>query len=463
MYEVEVISASTSSYIKDEIYDIKIVNLGENTTTFNSGGCLENKDDYYLDAVKKKLTFGRLSNYLYDDYKQQINFLFSVFVSKMLPENYSLPIKVSLTGQEFYYYDEFYFINKNNIYYAICLLNQTIEPSLNQIIPVIFNCTISGVYNMNKKYYLHFVSSYYINGDPKLVSLGTKYQYGSVLELPQANEMLPILSFTSINTEQCKEKGIILFKGKFQKYFEAELFYLYLLSGQNIFCLDLKPISDEEFEIYCILTDDIITNSRIAFQQTVITFTKEERFIIMPFYTEKKDFICIRGYQNNDIYKFEIDLSFRQVSKFQIYSHDSILFKFYGILNQDLYFEEIVSMLGNLIKNNESIETIARCVKGKIFIKEEGKAMQVEYDCYISYLDNVEDYSGYQIILSNLDSGFPTDPDLLNPSKVDKIISDGLIEDYSLKTNTSEKIPFFYPTFINTTNSELTGKFINQR
>ena len=54
---------------------------------------------------------------------------------------------------------------------------------------------------------------------------------------------------------------------------------------------------------------------------------------------------------------------------------------------------------------------------------------------------------------------FTTNLDLLNPAKVDKLINAGKIKDYSLEENKNENIPTFYPTFIDTTNSETTGIF----
>ena len=259
-------------------------------------------------------------------------------------------------------------------------------------------------------------------------------------------------------------EGIIKFKGKFNQTFKdnsTHKFYFYLLDGNNLTCVYGDPDINEEFDVVCTLGYELI-NSKIVIDYSIAYANNiSEQYLIMPFYDEENILNCVRGIADIPLYKFSSDISFRQVSKFQVDNlSNSIKFNFYAIVNHTLIINEEISMKVNLTKGTDSINSTALCTTKEEFQSSKGEEIQAEFICIIEGLENVQDYSGLEIISSNYIYGIPTVPDLLNPAKVDKLISAGLIKDYSLPENQIEKIPLFIPTSLNTKDIEVTGKFI---
>ena len=122
-----------------------------------------------------------------------------------------------------------------------------------------------------------------------------------------------------------------------------------------------------EYEIECFLNSPLI-QTRIAIERSVIYDRDSLKVLIMPFYTEKKDFICLSSVTYED--KFFYDISFRQVSKFHIDNiFNEIYFNIYTVTtfdNSDAFFPVSVEIIINLIKKAESIESLVRCGKKNI-------------------------------------------------------------------------------------------------
>ena len=87
-------------------------------------------------------------------------------------------------------------------------------------------------------------------------------------------------------------------------------------------------------------------------------------------------------------------------------------------------------MIVNLIKEDEMIEEEAICnVIEDVNIKDE-EQVQVKFECKINNINNGKEYIGLELISSKDITGIPSDSNLLNPAKVDKLIEKGKIQNF---------------------------------
>ena len=97
--------------------------------------------------------------------------------------------------------------------------------------------------------------------------------------------------------------------------------------------------------------------------------------------------------------------------------------------------------------------------KAKKDVKPDGKQKKVEFECTVKDLDPKQVFIGLEILASEAITGIPADKKLRNPHKVDILIKEGKIKNYTAIDTEEVDIPLFNATSIDTKNSALTGIF----
>ena len=163
------------------------------------------------------------------------------------------------------------------------------------------------------------------------------------------------------------------------------------MGGSLINCNYEKSEKDVEVGIKCALGFEI-NETRIVLDQKLILGEKVEKFLIMPIYTENNNFTCPIGNLTNkdeDLDdKFLVDISFRQVSKFQINKDSNIImFNFYAVVTQPLQKSMSINMTVKLIKGSELVESSAICISKENVEPVVGEQLQADFECTIGSLD----------------------------------------------------------------------------
>ena len=150
-----------------------------------------------------------------------------------------------------------------------------------------------------------------------------------------------------------------------------------------------------------------------------------------------------------------INLLFGQMSTF-IPEEKTIKFIFVGFTTEPLKKADTVEMMANLIKGKELVEYNAVCSPKEDIEAKKEELVKVEFECLIDNIENGKEFTGLKFISSGNITGIPANEDLLNPAKVDKLITSGKMENY-----TAEEliIPKFKAKSIDTSNSESNGIF----
>ena len=150
-----------------------------------------------------------------------------------------------------------------------------------------------------------------------------------------------------------------------------------------------------------------------------------------------------------------INLLFGQISTF-IPEEKTIKFIFVGFTTEPLKKADTVEMMANLIKGKELVEYNVICYpREDVEVKKE-EIVQVEFECLVDNIENGKEFTGLKFISSGNITGIPTNEDLLNPAKVDKLITSGKMKNYTAEELV---IPEFKAKSVDTSNSENTGMF----
>ena len=298
--EVEILEVSD---FKGEAIDLQ--NVGNSSITFNLVDCQVNLDEYNLSIVKRKISFRQVSHYQTLKDENKINFVFSVFISQTLPDNYAIPVRVSLVSDDISENIDIggmdigeglggdqisgeaqIDINGGIITDAICILNKAIKPSENQVLSANLECSAFNQLELNDKTSLYVISSDIINGFTVDISFLSPSETdeliseGLIKDVSNESELPPIFTHTTIISEQCNELRIFYFKGKFDKNIEERgEFRSVLLSGSPISCYYDKVEKDVEVEIKCLLDLGLISN-RIIIDSNLILGVNTEKFLL---------------------------------------------------------------------------------------------------------------------------------------------------------------------------------------
>ena len=131
---------------------------------------------------------------------------------------------------------------------------------------------------------------------------------------------------------------------------------------------------------------------------------------------------------------------------------------FFGLTTEPLKEDDKISMFVNLIKGNKLIKKKAKCYARKSIEPKNKAQFQIGFKCQVENIERGNEYTGLEIIPSENIAGIPTDPILLNPAEIDKLIEAEDIKNYT--SDELEDIPIFNSTSIDTTDSEEKGIFI---
>ena len=70
---------------------------------------------------------------------------------------------------------------------------------------------------------------------------------------------------------------------------------------------------------------------------------------------------------------------------------------------------------------------------------------KVDFDCRVENVADASGYKGLEFVSSEAINGVPSNPDLLNPTKVDELIEEGKVRNYTSEIFREEEM-----TMINT-------------
>ena len=195
-----------------------------------------------------------------------------------------------------------------------------------------FHCSID---NLNERYYsFRYNYSDYITGvpfkekalDPILTEKAI--EINEIKKITEKNELPPLFTIDSMEHNNCKDNGILTFKGNVSNVipepiqFNIPLKYpedisIYCIFTENKFIGEMKCKTDRE-----------IVNRNISFEQTVIKEGIEEVLLIASF-SSKEQVICENAMFKQSTEKISKTISFRQVSH---YKEKTDGFSFYFII-----------------------------------------------------------------------------------------------------------------------------------
>jgi hypothetical protein len=115
-----------------KIYDkenTNLVKIGDRNFTFKFPESTFNQNYKLQKIAEKNITHRQINNIEKLNDENQINYVYSVLVSQILPENYSFPQPVSI-----------YYHNNNETFreYSLCILNESINFSEKEILQLTF-------------------------------------------------------------------------------------------------------------------------------------------------------------------------------------------------------------------------------------------------------------------------------------------------------------------------------------
>jgi len=401
-----------------------------------------------------EIAFRQVSNFKI--LKEFIIFYFFGVVSEPLKKGDYMIIKTNLTKEN----------DKPMEQEANCTVKEDVNPENGEEKQVDLECQVK-VPKPEEYNGLEVVPSVLISGipsEPKLLNpalVDELIEIGDIknYSLPEnKKEVIPVFNATSLDTNDSEKTGVFYINGEIPPNFELNKnteFELTLLTGQKVICTipKIKP-GKKEIKIECALQEElkgtkIMISPCAAFDgyNEIIRLKKIEA-------KEPKDIANGKEYKLNKT--FDLDLSFGQLSGFAPRAN-LIFFYFVGFVGKPIKKGQSIKMLVNLLKNGLPVEQEANCTVIED-VNPKGQS-QAQFDCKVENIEKPDEFEGLELVSSEEITGIPTDPNLLNPAKVDILIKEGSIENYTSPEFKKEEIPVFDATSLDTNNSENTGIF----
>jgi len=355
---------------------------------------------------------------------------------------------------------------------AICTSQEDINPENGKQIPINFGCKVVNVENATEYSGLEVVSSDAISNIPDNKQLINPFIVDQLIEIGRIknytseefkNEEIPVFSPTSIDTTSSASKGVFSIKGKFIFGFRNTLklnFGITLLTKQRARC-KISNVKDNEDEITvdCTMQEKLEGTKLMIGQGSAVEGYNE--IIRLNKISTKEEVNIIDGKEAKLNEMLDVNLSFGQVNTLEI-QETIISYVFIGLTTETINKNDNISMSVNLVKKEQIIKDEAICTSQEDIQPIDEKPVPIEFKCKVENLENATEFSGLEIVESEKISGLPTEPELLNPGKVDQLIESGDLVNYSLEENKKKlsSTPVFNITSINNTNSLKTGMMI---
>ena len=292
-----------------------------------------------------------------------------------------------------------------------------ILPYINQII---YKCVINEQNIKN----LRILDSDELSGIP--------YDYTGILRDPIETQEAILanyansksLSMFKIHNIYCDNKrDILTFIGTiFGEIKESKIFPILFSSSDNCQseCYVPASASGKEIQIKCTLCSANSRKYNFIYENQIIKIEKDELLLVNGFKIDK----CIS-------LDFNLNLYFRQISSFKYYENlRKINFNFIGLTAQPINKKSNINLNLYLIykdkKGNNKTEqdlTTASCTFNKTI-----NLVQVLYICEIKTKNKNRKYSSLELSRYNNNiEGIPENETLLNPSKTDEAIKNGIL------------------------------------
>ena len=350
---------------------------------------------------------------------------------------------------------------------AICTSKENIEPKDGEQLKTEFQCKVENIEKPEEYKGLEIVSSKDITGIPSNKILLNPAEVDKLIEENKIknytsddfnNENIPIFNGTSINTTDCKEKGIFIINGKFLSNYKTEKtkeFEIELINGEKAECT--LPIDENKIE--CVLEEEL-KESKIMIPQCS-AFDGYDEIIRLNKISSEEKISAPNGKEIKLKEFFDINLSFGQVNDFKV-EDKLISFSFVGLTTEPFDKDENITMIVYLIINDELVEEEAKCFAKTDVDPKNGKKTKADFECKIKDIEKSKQCTGLKVISSKDICGIPDEPELINPAIVDELIASGKIKNFGIKENKEkiESIPIFNTTSIDTYEALTKGIFV---
>jgi len=110
--------------------------------------------------------------------------------------------------------------------------------------------------------------------------------------------------------------------------------------------------------------------------------------------------------------------------------------------------------------NNEVLLKIGKCIlNADIINASKEKQIPSDFDCSIDNIENPEKIESIELVSSDEITGIPSDPLMINPMEVDKLIASGNLSDFTLNENKNIIPPIFKTSSLISLGCKSTGEF----
>ena len=393
---------SNINFNESSAIELNLINatiLGGDSVDLVKEGNGENKISSQLDICHKneanifqtdsKIYLRQASHYEYFPQEEKVTFLLSTFVSQNLPANYTVPFVVDLAQET---------------KIGCCISEEETKASDDNISLVNFNCQMDSYTQEDEKEEFH----------PLILFVNTEITYKKIDEPREVDDLItkgvmkdlslekmpPVFTPEKISLNDTEENVTISIKGKFNEDIEGQHdFVIEAISGQNLFCSFANVNKDIDAEIECGVEfmDNMEEIEIIGIDVFDANENGKELFLFKPIGISLLPDIVIN---DTDISNKTIkDISFRQVCNFETNKDlKLILFSLVVVSSETINKNETLNIYVTLIKGEELVGEEVICTSQEDVNPQDGKLLQVEFECILENIEKAEEYTGLEII-----------------------------------------------------------------
>ena len=422
-----------------------------------------------IPCVINDVVFRRINGLEINEGKKYIKFNIVGFTfENNLKNNMILPINVN-------------FVKNNGEQESIdleCTLNYFVNSTTENIYSVSFNCIKDNINDISDYKDVIIISS------SSLINIPEQFSYlssalntdqliseGSLKHLFSQNNLIeipPIISSTSISTDNCRAKGVFEINGIIDKSIDTDLSFYIKLENQDtsVRCKLNSVEANYKAYIYCD-TFESINNINIS-SKIIYDINYNELFYLNE--TKSSDYIYCA---NNDQIKLtkaqkkmESFVSFRQVSKFRKISNKYSFF-LATFIKKEIDFDQKIYLTVEI--RSPSQQNLKSHIKGRtLYFRKLSPIEEQTAECTVNSKtqinsdgigtagwvcttgeSSIPDAVGLDIIESDEITGIPSDSKLIDPAKTDLLIESGEVTDYSIEDNLNILLPLFQTLDLN--------------